>query len=64
MTYNVFGGTLTHWLLSSRVVILLAFATQHSVLSRSTLILHISQILQYAGRWYDQRRVQGWAWGA
>jgi len=34
-------------------VILLTYSTQHSVLSYSTLILHILQLLQtrYAGMW-------------
>ena len=40
---------LTQWPLSSRVLILLAYTKQHSVLSCSTLILRILQLLQYAG---------------
>ena len=36
---------LTHWPLVSFVVILLAYATQHSVLSCSTLILYILQLI-------------------
>ena len=44
---------ITHWPLSSRVVILLAYATQLSVLSCSMFILCILQLLQYAAMSID-----------
>ena len=40
VSFSIFELMLTHWPLSARVVILLAYATQHSVLSR--IILRIS----------------------
>jgi len=53
MTWYVFNGTLTQCRLISRVVILLAYTTQHLELLCSMPILHILQLLQYAGMSVD-----------